>query len=38
MIALLVISLVAFGLTLIFFQRRNITVGAWPWRRAVISK
>ncbi len=38
MIALLVISLVAFGLALIFFQRRNITVGAWPWRRAVISK
>jgi ABC-2 type transport system permease protein len=38
MIALLVISLVAFGLALVFFQRRNITVGAWPWRRAVISK
>ncbi|MEA1978880.1 MAG: ABC transporter permease subunit [Chloroflexota bacterium] len=38
MITLLVISLVAFGLALIFFQRRNITVGAWPWRRAVISK
>jgi ABC-2 type transport system permease protein len=38
MIALLVISLVAFGLALIFFQRRNITVGAWPWQRGVISK
>jgi ABC-2 type transport system permease protein len=38
MTALLVISLVAFGLALAFFQRRNITVGAWPWRRAVISK
>ncbi len=38
MIALLVISLVAFGLALVFFQRRSITVGAWPWQRGVISK
>ena len=36
--ALLAIALVAFGLTLIFFQRRNITVGAWPWQRGVISR
>ncbi len=36
--ALLLIALVAFGLTLIFFQRRNITVGAWPWQRGVISR
>jgi ABC-2 type transport system permease protein len=36
--ALMVITLVAFGLTLIFFQGRNITVGAWPWQRGVISR
>ncbi len=38
MIALLAISLVAFGLALAFFQRRSITVGAWPWQRGVISR
>ena len=31
---LLSVALVAFVLALIFFQRRDITVGAWPWRRA----
>jgi ABC-2 type transport system permease protein len=36
LVALLVISLVAFGLALIFFQLRNITVGAWPWQRGKI--
>ncbi|MCK5428418.1 MAG: ABC transporter permease subunit, partial [Anaerolineales bacterium] len=36
--ALLAIALVAFALTLIFFQRRNITVGAWPWQRGVINR
>ena len=38
LIALLVISLVAFGLAVAFFRSRNITVGAWPWQRGVISK
>ncbi len=38
MIALLVISMVAFGLAVVFFQRRNITVGAWPWQRGIISR
>jgi len=38
MITLLLISLAAFGLAVLFFQRRNITVGAWPWQRGVISK
>ena len=33
-ITLFVIALVAFGLAIFFFQRRNITVGAWPWQRA----
>ncbi|MCP4357695.1 MAG: ABC transporter permease subunit [Chloroflexi bacterium] len=35
--ALLGIALVAYGLALFFFQRRNITVGAWPWQRAKIA-
>jgi len=30
----LVIIVIAFALTLFFFQRRNITVGVWPWQRA----
>jgi hypothetical protein len=25
--------LAAFALALLFFQRRDITVGAWPWQR-----
>ena len=34
-IAVLVgVGLVAFALALFFFQRRNLTVGAWPWQRA----
>lgn len=28
------IGLVSFLLTVFFFQRRNLTVGAWPWQRA----
>ncbi|HSN76060.1 MAG TPA: ABC transporter permease subunit, partial [Anaerolineae bacterium] len=32
-VALIVIALAAFGLAVFFFQRRNITVGAWPWQR-----
>jgi len=34
---LLLIGLVALGLAVFFFQRRNITVGSWPWQRAVIK-
>lgn len=37
LLALSIITLVAFGLAMFFFQRRNITVGAWPWQRAVIQ-
>jgi hypothetical protein len=33
-VTLLAVGLVAFALALFFFQRRNITVGAWPWQRA----
>jgi ABC-2 type transport system permease protein len=31
---LLGVSAVFFALTLLAFQRRNVTVGAWPWQRA----
>lgn len=30
---LIVVGLIAFALALVFFQRRDITVGAWPWQR-----
>lgn len=30
------ISLIAFLLALLFFQRRDITVGVWPWQRGKI--
>lgn len=33
MLILLAIGLVAFGLAVFFFQRRNLTVGSWPWQR-----
>jgi hypothetical protein len=33
-LVLLAIGLVAFVLTLVFFERRKLTVGAWPWQRA----
>jgi ABC-2 type transport system permease protein len=33
-LVLLSIGLVAFALAVFFFQRRNLTVGAWPWQRA----
>lgn len=32
-IILLVVALIAFLLAVLFFQWRNITVGAWPWQR-----
>lgn len=34
---LITIGLVSFVLALFFFQRRNLTVGAWPWQRAKIA-
>ena len=38
MLVLLVVGLVAFALALVFFQRRDITVGAWPWQRGKIEE
>ena len=35
-LVLLGVALVAFSLGLVFFQRRNITVGVWPWQRGKI--
>ena len=34
---LLGIIAVCLGLAVYFFNRRNITVGAWPWQRAVVN-
>lgn len=36
MLVLLGMTLVFFVLALVSFQRRNVTVGAWPWQRAKI--
>lgn len=36
-LVLLAVGLVAFALALIFFQRRKLTVGLWPWQRAEID-
>lgn len=33
MVVLIVLGLVAFALAIYFFQRRDLTVGAWPWQR-----
>lgn len=35
---LISIGLSAFIYALIFFQRRNLTVGAWPWQRDKVEK
>ena len=35
---LLAVALVAFGLAVLFFQMRNVTVGAWPWQRGRIPE
>jgi ABC-2 type transport system permease protein len=35
--ALLGVAAVAFALALWAFQRRNVTVGAWPWQRATVQ-
>jgi ABC-2 type transport system permease protein len=37
LLVLLSIGLVSFILALIFFERRNLTVGSWPWQRAIIE-
>ncbi len=37
LLTLMAIGMVAFGLALFFFQRRDLTVGAWPWQRAQVS-
>lgn len=36
-LVLMAVGLVAFALALFFFQRRNLTVGAWPWQRAKVA-
>lgn len=38
MLILLGVALAAFGLAVLFFQWRNITVGAWPWQRGRIPE
>ncbi len=37
-LVLLAVALVALGLAGLFFQIRNITVGAWPWQRGRIPE
>ena len=37
-VILLAVGLVAFGLAVLFFQIRDITVGAWPWQRGRIPE
>ncbi len=34
---ILAAMLVAFGLAIFFFQKRDLTVGMWPWQRAKMS-
>ncbi|MDH3942861.1 MAG: ABC transporter permease [Anaerolineae bacterium] len=36
-LVLLGTGLVAFALAVFFFQRRKLTVGAWPWQRAKVE-
>jgi ABC-2 type transport system permease protein len=36
LVTLLAVGLVAFAFAVLFFQRRSITVGAWPWQRGRI--
>jgi ABC-2 type transport system permease protein len=35
---LLGVSLIAFLLAVVFFQRRDITVGVWPWQRGKLPR
>jgi len=37
-LTLLGLALAALGLAVFFFQRRNITVGAWPWQRGKLPE
>lgn len=37
MLLLLVVALLAYGLAVYFFQKRNLTVAEWPWRKAKIA-
>ena len=36
-LVLLAFGFVSFALALVFFQRRKLTVGAWPWQHAQVS-
>ncbi len=36
LLVLLAVAVVAFGVAVAFFQRRDLTVGAWPWQRGRI--
>jgi ABC-2 type transport system permease protein len=36
LLTLVAVALIAFALAVLFFQRRSITVGAWPWQRGRI--
>jgi ABC-2 type transport system permease protein len=38
LLVLLAVALVAFGAAFTFFQRRDLTVGAWPWQRGRIPE
>lgn len=35
-LTLLAIGVVSLGLAVVFFERRNLTVGLWPWQRAEV--
>jgi ABC-2 type transport system permease protein len=37
LLVLILIGLAAFALAVLFFERRNLTVGAWPWQRAKVE-
>jgi hypothetical protein len=37
MLILLAVALIAYGLAVYFFQKRNLTVAEWPWRKAKIA-
>lgn len=37
-LVLLLIALVAFGLAVVFFGRRDLTVGLWPWQRGRVPQ
>lgn len=37
MLVLITIGLAAFALAVFFFQRRDLTVGAWPWQHARVG-